>query len=157
MSFFRFLRHHHDRHHGHHGHHHADHFGHGGPGFDEASRIEYMADKVSSRLDLNDEQQQRLHALLTCLQEQRASIKNGDIAKEVGTMIQGEKFARDAAKTWIDQRLQALQTAAPIVLTALADFYDSLDTEQQQALRFLLRMRGRFGGGRHGRGKGWSQ
>ncbi len=156
MSFFRFLRHHHDRHHGHHGHHHHDHFGHGGPGFDEASRIEYMADKVSSRLDLNDEQQQRLHALLTCLQEQRANIKNGDIAKEVGTMIQGQTFARDAAKAWIDQRLQALQTAAPIVLTALADFYDALDTEQQQALRFLLRMRGRFGRNQ-GRGKGWSQ
>ncbi len=157
MSFFRFLRHHHDRRHAHHGHHHhRDHFGHGGSGFDEASRIEYMADKVSSRLDLNEAQQQRLHALLSCLQEQRTNIKSGDIAKEVGAMIQGETFARDAAKTWIDQRLQALQTAAPIVLTALADFYDSLDTEQQQALRFLLRMRGRFGR-HHGRGNDWPQ
>jgi hypothetical protein len=49
----------------------------------------------------------------------------------------------------VDTRLAAIQLAVPDLIDALADFYDALDAEQQQALRFVLRVRrrgfGRFG------------
>lgn len=157
MSFFHrfaFSR-HHDHHHGHwHGHAHCgpgdSHFG------DEASRIERIAGKITGRLDLNETQQERLVGLLECLQQQRQAIKNVDLAKDIGALIGGERLDREAAKAWVEQRIQSLQTASPVVLTALADFYDALDAEQQQVLRFLLRMRGRFGskfGGKFGAGR----
>jgi Spy/CpxP family protein refolding chaperone len=146
MSFF----HRFSRHHEHHARHHCGRHGH-----DDASHIEHLADRISGRLDLNEAQQDKLVSLLESLQAQRAAIRNVDFAKDLGAMIQGERIDRAAAQAWIDQRMQSLQTAAPTVLGALADFYDALDTEQQQALRFMLRMRGgwarRFAG-RFGRG-----
>ncbi len=146
--FHRLARFHHHR-----GHHHHDHHSHEG---DDASRIEHITDRVASRLDLNEAQQAKFVTLLEAVQVQRAAIKSPDLMKDLAGLVKGERFDREAASAWVAQRLQSLQTGAPSVLTALGDFYDALDTEQQQVLRFMLRMGGRFGGGgRGGRGGHW--
>ena len=151
MSFLhRFLRHHH--HHDHHrGHHHDMHGHHGFGGHADGERLDFISARITRHLDLNETQGQRLSELLDCLQRQRQTIKSVDIVKDVGSLIAAERFDQSAAAQWVEQRLQAVQTATPLVLGALAAFYDSLDKEQQQALRFMLRARGGFmGRGRRG-------
>ena len=145
--FHRLARMHHHR-----GHHHSHNCHHEG---DEASRVEHIADRVAGGLDLNEAQQAKLVTLLEAVQVQRAAIKSPDLVKDLAGLVKAERFDREAADAWIAQRLQAVQTGAPSVLTALGDFYDALDTEQQQALRFMLRMGGRFGRGGGGGGGKW--
>jgi len=139
------------RHHGHHhSHHHCDRDGRdAGAG----SHAEHVAERISGRLDLNDEQHDKLAVLLEEVWAQRAAIKSPDLVEQLGGLIQGERLDRDAARAWVDQRIAAVQAGSGPVLAALGDFYDSLDAEQQQVLRFMLRMRGREGG-RWGRGRG---
>ena len=144
MGLFHRLARFHHHHRGHHDHHHHHHEG------DEASRIEHIADRVASRLDLNEAQQAKFVALLEAVQVQRAALKSPDLVKDLAGLVKGERFDREAANAWVAQRLLSLQTGAPSVLTALGDFYDALDTEQQQVLRFMLRMGGRFGRGGRG-------
>jgi len=145
MSFF----HHFYRGHGHHGHH-GDHCGRGGRHghrHDEAgSRIEHLADRLGSRLDLNDEQREHLKTLLALLQRQRTLIKGESLLDEVKGLMAGSTLDRAAAQALVDARIQALQAAGPQLIAALGDFYDALDADQQQALRFVLRLRGRFAG-----------
>ncbi|MBV8379275.1 MAG: Spy/CpxP family protein refolding chaperone [Paucibacter sp.] len=134
--FHRFARMHGHFHHHHHGHH----------GHDEGSRLEHMAEHVAARLDLDDAQQDKLTDLLEALWAQRAAVKSPDLVKDLAGVIQGERLDRDAARALAEQRIAALQAGVTPVLDALGGFYDSLDAEQQQAVRFMLRMRGRFGG-----------
>jgi len=141
--FHRFARmhghlHHHFSGHGHHGYH-----GHHG---DEGAYVDHVVDRVASRLDLDEGQQDKLANLLEVLWAQRAAVKSPDLIKDLAAVIQGERLDRDAARAWADQRVAALQAGVTPVLDALGEFYDALDAEQQQAVRFMLRMRGRFGG-----------
>ena len=149
MGFFhRFARmhghfhHHFGGHHGHHGHH-----GH------EGSHLEHIADRIAGRLDLDEGQQDKLADLLEAVWAQRAAVKSPDLVGELASVIQGERLDRDAARALADQRIAALQAGVTPVVDALGTFYDALDAEQQQAVGFMLRMRGRFGG-RFGRGFG---
>ncbi|WP_077036695.1 Spy/CpxP family protein refolding chaperone [Pelomonas sp. KK5] len=139
MRFMNPFRHFRDHHHfGHHfggGHHHR------GRG-DASEFLEFIVARASSKLDLNEKQQELLAALLKDLQAQRAAMKSGlpDFAKN---LLAGETFDRAAAQQALDARVDAVRAAGPGVINAAGDFFDSLDAEQKQALRFLLRTRSR--------------
>ncbi|HCE30059.1 MAG TPA: hypothetical protein DET46_16400, partial [Comamonadaceae bacterium] len=85
------------------------------------------------------------------LQAQRAAFvgKAGDPRAEMQALVAGEKFDRARAQTLLDEKLRVVQTGSPEVLTAMADFYDSLNPEQQQKVRELMQRR-RGWMGRHG-------
>lgn len=170
MSFFHaFLhaRHHHHQHHhgrhrfGHHGHrgHHHEHGGHfdgegtffGHHAEREGSVIDHLAHKVASRLDLNTEQLARLTALIECLQLQREAVRGGDWLQQASSLLDSRTFDRQAAEALLAARVATVQTAVPNVLDAVAGFYDSLDADQQQVLRFFIRL-GRRARGRRGDG-----
>jgi len=58
-------------------------------------------------------------------------------------LVAGEKFDRARALTLLDEKTRVLQMATPEVITALADFYDSLNPTQQAEVReFLDKRRG---------------
>ena len=110
-----------------------------------------VMERIGSKLDLNEAQKQKLATLADKLQAQRAALvgKAGDPRAEVQALVAGEKFDRARAQALIDEKLRAVQTGSPEVLTAMADFYDSLNPEQQQKVRdFMQRRRGWMG--RHG-------
>lgn len=142
MNFFRRWHAHHEFHHhfghGHHGHHlgrHADGFAH------------LLVARMGRKLDLDDGQQRRLGAWLEQLQQQRDALKSLARGPELAGLVAGEQFARASAQQLLDARLDALRAAGPGLVTAFADFFDSLDAEQRQVLRFMMR---RFGSaGRH--------
>jgi hypothetical protein len=134
MNFFRRLHAHHEFHHhfghGHHGHHlgrHADGFAH------------LLMARVGAKLDLDSEQQRRFAAWIEQIQDQRDAMKGVARGPELAGLIAGEQFPREAARQLLDAKLDAVRAAGPGVIDAFAEFFDSLDAEQRQVLRFMMR------------------
>ena len=103
-----------------------------------------VVEKISSKLDLNAEQKQKLGALADQIIASRAAFR-GDSANpraEFAALIAGEKFDRAAAQALLEKKTQAVQGNAPQTIDALANFYDSLNPEQQKVVREKLEKRG---------------
>ncbi len=125
-------------HHGHHpfGHHFGGHHHHDG---DRGAFFDHIVGRAARKLDLTAAQQELLAALLRQVQAQRASMKSA--LPDLKGLLAGESFDRTAATQMLDARLDAVRAAGPSVINAAGDFFDSLDAEQKQALRFLMRTR----------------
>jgi len=100
-------------------------------------------ERVAGKLDLNAEQKQKLNLLADELLAQRKAIKGDGTPPRaaMGTLIAGEKFDRSRAQTLVDEKTRAIQAGAPKLVTAMADFYDSLNAAQQKELREKLQER----------------
>lgn len=100
--------------------------------------------KIGSKLDLNEAQKQKLDALADEIIAQRKALKgsNPDPRAEFNALISANTFDRAGAQALLDQKTQAIQGSAPKVIAALADFYDSLNPEQQKQVRERLERRG---------------
>ena len=105
-----------------------------------------MVDRVSSKLDLNEEQKKRLTALADKLHEQRAAMmgQSKDPRAELQALVAGDKFDKARAQTLVSEKTAAIQARSPEVIAALADFYDSLNPAQQQKVREFMQQRGRW-------------
>jgi periplasmic protein CpxP/Spy len=99
-----------------------------------------VVDKISNKLVLNDAQKQKLVVLADEIIATRSAFrgKDTDPRAEIKAMMAGEKFDRTRAQTLLDQKTQAVQGNGPKMITALADFYDSLNPEQQKQVREKL-------------------
>jgi periplasmic protein CpxP/Spy len=103
-----------------------------------------VVNRISGKLDLDVAQKQKLGALADQIIASRTAFR-GDAADpraDVKALIAGDKFDRAAAQTLLDQKTQAIQGNAPQTINALADFYDSLNPEQQKQVREKLDKRG---------------
>jgi Spy/CpxP family protein refolding chaperone len=115
-------------------------------GGDPAQMKQQMVERVSSRLALNDAQKARLGTLADSLLAQRAALTQGsDPRAEMQSLITGVSFDRARAGALLSNKITALQTGAPAVLTAMADFYDGLDPAQQTKVREFMAARHRHG------------
>ncbi len=111
---------------------------------------ERFINKAASKLDLDTAQKARLATLADALQAQRSAlIASGAGAAqpraEFQALIAGTSFDRSKAQALVDSKATAVRDKAPAVVTAMADFYDSLKPEQQQKLRDLLAKGRRWG------------
>lgn len=102
-----------------------------------------VVDRVSSKLDLNDGQKQKLNVLADKMEAQRTAFvgKATDPRAEMQAIVSGDKFDRARAQSLLEEKTRAVQANSPEVITALADFYDSLNAEQQQKVRDLMQRR----------------
>jgi periplasmic protein CpxP/Spy len=110
-----------------------------------------MMDKVSSRLDLDAAQKQKLGVLADKLAAQRAALHGpGDSSPRAAmqALISGGKLDQAGAKKLIDEKTAAIQNGSPDVITAMADFFDNLRPEQQQKVREFMERGGRRWGHR---------
>jgi len=105
-----------------------------------------MVDRVSGKLDLNEDQKKRLTALADKLHEQRAAMmgQSKDPRAELQALVAGDKFDKARAQTLVSEKTAAIQARSPEVIAALADFYDSLNPAQQQKVREFMQQRGRW-------------
>lgn len=146
MNFFRRWQAHHDFHHHPMGHGHRGH--HFGRHADADGFVDHLVARVGAKLDLDAEQQRLLGNWLNQLQQQRDALKGLVRGPELAGLVAGEQFPRESARQLLDAKLDALRAAGPGVISAFAEFFDALDTEQRQVLRFMMR---RFGlARRHG-------
>lgn len=100
-----------------------------------------VVERISSRLDLDAPQKQHLQTLASTLQTQRRQVM-GDPAtpmrSELQALMASERFDVARANAWVQRKTDALQSASPAVIQALADFYDSLRPEQQAKVREFM-------------------
>jgi len=111
-----------------------------------AAKRDKMVDKAASKLDLNEDQKKRLVVLGDRLYEQRTALigSTKDPRAELKSLVAGDKFDATKAQAIINEKTAALNTKSPEVVAALADFYNSLNTTQQQKVRDYMEGRGRW-------------
>ncbi|WP_028601116.1 Spy/CpxP family protein refolding chaperone [Ottowia thiooxydans] len=109
-----------------------------------------MVDRVSGKLDLNADQKQRLTVVADKLHAQRTALmgSSANPRADVTALVAGEKFDRTRAQALVTEKTAALNSQSPEVITALGDFYDSLNPAQQQKVRDFMNRGSRWG--RHG-------
>lgn len=129
--------------------------GHGRPGHeaplsaeDATRRREQFTTRVTRELNLNAAQQTQLGVLADALdrQRKRQDALRGDAQTPTAQgplhWMRGATFDRVAAQAELDARIAAMKTDEPALLTAAANFFDSLQPEQQTQVRALLERRG---------------
>ena len=111
---------------------------------DAAAMKARVIDKVSQKLELDDAQKARLGVLADKMREQRNAIVGNttDPRAELQALVAGTSFDRSRASALIESKLGAVQSKAPEVMNALADFYDSLRPDQQAKVREMMNSRG---------------
>lgn len=109
---------------------------------------ERLQARISAFLDLSDRQQAALAQVLDQLRTRRRALRGLMSGEEVARLVEADTFAREAAQQWLDAQVEALRTAVPALVQAFGDFFDSLDFDQQQALRFMMRRLRQRGGRR---------
>ena len=102
-----------------------------------------VIERVTKKLELNGEQQQKLGVLADKLQAQRTAFigQTADPRAEVRQLVAGEKFDRARALSLLDEKTRVVQVSSPDVINAMADFYDSLNPTQQTEVRELMQKR----------------
>lgn len=105
-----------------------------------------MIERVSSRLELNEEQKKRLVKLSDTLQEQRKALvgKTSNPRAEVQALIAGDKFDKARAQAIINEKTAVLGGKSPELLQVIAEFYDGLTPAQQQQVREFTQPRRRW-------------
>jgi Spy/CpxP family protein refolding chaperone len=100
-------------------------------------RADWMVNKISDKLDLNDAQKAKLEVVKTEMMKLRTQF-DGDKAtrdKKMLEIVSKPKMDRDALLNMINARTEAVSSNAPQIVTALGDFYDSLNPDQQAKVR----------------------
>lgn len=100
-------------------------------------------DRIGRKLELNAEQQQKLGVVADAFLNARQAVKgDGPNPRDaVQAMVSGRTFDREAAQAFVQQKTQAVQVTSPQLITAMADFYDSLTVAQQAEVRELMNQR----------------
>ena len=109
-----------------------------------------VVNRITSKLDLNAEQQQKLNVLADKVQAQRTALigQTTNPRGEMQALVAGEKFDRARALSLLDEKTRVVQVSSPEVINAMADFYDSLNPTQQAEVRERMGQRkGWFGRG----------
>ena len=99
-------------------------------------RGEWVVEKVSKKLELNETQKIKLVNLKDELLAVRKTMRSDRDEKraEVLAMLQQPTLDREKANTMVQQKINVASTQAPVVIDAMADFYDSLDDAQRAEL-----------------------
>lgn len=117
---------------------------------DQARHRAKMLERVTGKLDLNEDQKARLSVLADKLHEQRLALMGAGAGPraQLQALVAGDKFESARAQALIGEKIQALNTKSPEVVAAMASFYDSLTPEQQAKVRaFMQSRRGGWGRG----------
>jgi protein CpxP len=99
-----------------------------------------VIERVSGKLELNEAQKLKLGVLADEMIAQRKAMRgdSADPRTEMKALVAGEKFDRTRAQTLLTQKTEVVQAGGPKVISAMADFYDSLNPAQQAQVRERL-------------------
>ncbi len=108
-------------------------------GYDEA-KASFIVSYVTGELELNNQQQQQLEELATKVLSLKSQFKDSakPLHAEVKKMITEDSFNQQQALNMINEKTALINSSAPEVVSAFADFLDGLsDTQKSQVLEFL--------------------
>ena len=112
-------------------------------GMSPEEKIEFVTERVTRKLDLNGEQQQNFAQLAATVAQimQEARITKAQNMNEIGTLLQESSFNQARALELVQQKTSMINEKAPLVVTSLAVFLDSLSVEQKQQVQEFLQHR----------------
>lgn len=107
-------------------------------------RGERMIERVSERLELDDNQRAALEGLATEMRETRELVRgdDGELHERFRTLVTADTLDQGAALALIEQRTAAVQAQAPELVAAAAVFLDGLSAEQKADVEQFLNRAG---------------
>lgn len=127
---------------------------HGNWGMTPAEKAEFVSERVTKKLDLDSQQQQKFDELANLVVDimQQAKAGREDQVNEISQLLEDPSFNQARALELIQQKTQLVNEKAPLVIGSLAVFIDSLNSDQKQELQEFMQRRHRHGHG-HGHGQ----
>lgn len=106
-------------------------------------RGEWMVQKVTSELDLDQSQQARLAAVKDEFLDMRRTMRSDreQTRNEVRAMLKQPTLDRDRANVIVSQYIQKVSTRSPAIIDTIGDFYDSLNDDQRAELTAYIEHR----------------
>ncbi|MEJ8859020.1 Spy/CpxP family protein refolding chaperone [Variovorax robiniae] len=105
-----------------------------------------VVERVSSKLELDSTQKQKLNVLAEKLHAQRMAMRgNGDPRSQFKALFAGDKLDQAGAGKLVDEKTAAVRAGSPEVIAAAADFFDNLNPTQQQKVREFMDRGRRWG------------
>jgi hypothetical protein len=103
-------------------------------------RGEWMVEKVTKELELNQAQQARLAEVKDEFLNMRITMlsEREQTRADVLAMLQQPTLDRDKANTIVDQHIATINSRSPLIIDAIGNFYDSLDDAQRTELREFI-------------------
>ncbi len=114
-------------------------------------KVEFVTDRVTKKLDLDSQQQQNFAAFAESMAQVMRDVRDSrqQQVNEIGALLQDPSFNQARAMEMVQQKTQVINEKAPLLISSLAVFLDSLNAAQKQQLEeFIAHHRHR----RHGAG-----
>ncbi|MCU7834472.1 MAG: Spy/CpxP family protein refolding chaperone [gamma proteobacterium symbiont of Taylorina sp.] len=99
---------------------------------------EFMLNRISSRLSLNAEQQQKLESLQKTMMAEMQTQQEKHPRNQMIELISEPKLNQEKALAILGERSKKMEGSAPKIITAIADFTDSLNDEQRADLKQMI-------------------
>lgn len=119
-------------------------------------RADYFMQKITKKLDLNDEQKARLDIIKDEMLAVRKEMqsKREESRDTVRDLLNAPRLDQDTAVAIVNGHVKDISVQAPRIIAALGGFWDSLNPEQQAMVREKMEKHfeghGRWGhGSRH--------
>ena len=106
-------------------------------------KVEFVTERVTKKLDLDSQQQQNFTALAETVAQIMLDARAAKHAQldEIEALLQEPSFNQARALEIVQQKTQMVNEKAPLVISSLAVFLDSLDAEQKSKLQEFLEHR----------------
>jgi Spy/CpxP family protein refolding chaperone len=116
---------------------------HGDWGMTTEEKAEFISDRVTRKLDLDEIQQEKFTELAKLVGVTLQEVKPARDQRfaELNSLLQEPSFNQARALEMIQQKTQLINERAPLVITSLAGFLDSLSFEQKQQLQEFMQHR----------------
>ncbi len=100
-------------------------------------RAEKMIEKISDRMELSDYQKTQLVALKDTLMAMKDDVREtrSQTGQTIDELLSQPQLDQQRALQLIDQPMNTVKEKMPAVIAAFADFWNSLDSQQQAQLR----------------------
>jgi len=104
------------------------------------NRAEWMVDKVTSKLELNEVQQTKLKQLSDEMLSSRKMMRLqfADSHEQIITLFEQTTLDQNKALAIVQSKTQFIEAQAPQMIASFANFYDSLDAEQQAEIKDFM-------------------
>ena len=103
-------------------------------------KVEFVTERVTDKLELDSQQQQNFRSLANTVAQMMMEAKaaRADQMAEISAMLQEPSFNQARALEIIEQKTRLVNEKAPLVVSSMAIFLDSLNADQKQQLQEMI-------------------
>ena len=109
-------------------------------GMSPEEKVEFVTERVTRKLELDSQQQQNFAALAETVVQimQDARIAKTQHIDDISALLQEPSFNQARALELVQQKTRMINEKAPLVISSLAVFLDSLKVEQKQQMQEFM-------------------